>query len=80
VNCSTEAPCEFVALQPVQLVSIELAPGEMEKVALEGLAATPPPQPARKYSSGELRHWSQHLSGLTGNASWTFLGAVIGSW
>lgn len=48
VNCSTELPPELAALQPVQLVSINPAPGAMEKVEFEGFAATRlPPQPAR---------------------------------
>jgi hypothetical protein len=52
-NCSTDAPDELVALQPVQLVSIDAVPGVMEKVPFDGLAATiPPPHPASKQSAG----------------------------
>src|SRR5580658_3364411 len=46
-NCSTDAPLEFVVLQPVQLVSMEPVPGAIEKLPLDGAAVTPPPaQPA----------------------------------
>ena len=47
VNFSTDEPLVLAVLQPVQFVSMELAPGVMEKVAFEGSAVTPPPaQPA----------------------------------
>src|SRR5271165_1061924 len=47
VNCSTDEPRELVVLQPVQLVSMALAPGVITKASLEGAAVTPPiPQPA----------------------------------
>jgi hypothetical protein len=40
-------------LQPVQLVSMAPVPGEMEKLALEGFADTPPPpHPAISSSAG----------------------------
>jgi hypothetical protein len=42
VNCSTEEPRELVVLQPVQLVSMALAPGLIAKASLEGAAVTPP--------------------------------------
>jgi hypothetical protein len=55
-NCSTEVPWALVELQPVQLVSMALVPGAMEKVALEGLAATfPPAQPTAKMRTGARR-------------------------
>jgi hypothetical protein len=41
VNCSTEVPLELVALHPVQLVSMEVIPGEIEKLELEEAAVTP---------------------------------------
>jgi hypothetical protein len=37
-NCSTDAPFALAALQPVQFVSTELMPGEMEKVEFAGSA------------------------------------------
>src|SRR5271157_554575 len=53
VNCSTDAPCELAILQPVQLVSMAPVPGEMEKLAFEGFADTPPPpHPAINSSAG----------------------------
>jgi hypothetical protein len=39
-------------LQPVQLVSMAAVPGEMEKVRLDELPATVPPQPASAKSAG----------------------------
>lgn len=47
-NCSTGAPLALVALHPVQLVSIEPVPGDMERAGLLefALAPPPPPQPA----------------------------------
>src|ERR1039457_7253059 len=48
-NWCTGLPCALVALQPVQLVSMDVDPGEIEKVAFAGLAVTaPPPHPASK--------------------------------
>src|SRR5437899_1545288 len=48
-NWCTGLPCALVALQPVQLVLMDVEPGEMEKVAFAGVAVTvPPPQPASK--------------------------------
>ena len=35
LNCSTAVPCLLVPLQPVQLVSIVVVPGDRLKVALE---------------------------------------------
>jgi hypothetical protein len=53
VNCSTDVPLELVALHPVQLVSMELVPGAMAKLAFEGEAMTPAPaQPASKIKAG----------------------------
>jgi hypothetical protein len=53
-NCWTDVPLGLVALQPVQLVSIETVPGERVKVALEGSALTPPPaQPATTTRAGK---------------------------
>ena len=50
----------MVALQPVQLVSTELAPGEMRKLAAVGSAATPPPpQPATTSRAGANRSTEQ---------------------
>ena len=52
-NCSTEAPLELVALQPVQLVSMVEVPGEMAKVPFEEvMVAVPPPQPAIRIKTG----------------------------
>ena len=56
VNCSTEAPWVLVALQPVQFVSMELEPGAMENVPLEGFPETvPPAQPAKTMRAGARR-------------------------
>ena len=53
LNCSTGVPSVLVALQPVQLVSIEAVPGAIENVGLVGSALTPPPaQPANTTSTG----------------------------
>src|ERR1039458_697340 len=53
VNCSTDVPCALAALQPVQLVSMEPVPGEMEKVEFEGSAVTRPAEhPAANSSAG----------------------------
>jgi hypothetical protein len=65
VNCSMGVPDEFLALQPVQLVSTVAVPGETENVLLEELLdAKPPPQPADKSVSGRpaianarANHW-----------------------
>ena len=66
VNCSTGLPCAPVALQPVQLVSIETVPGEMEKLFLEGPAMTPPPaQPAITRRKGTIRLARTRLCNLT---------------
>jgi hypothetical protein len=52
-NCSTDAPLALLALQPVQLVSMEPVPGEMEKVEFEGSAVTRPAEhPAASSSAG----------------------------
>lgn len=52
-NCSTTAPEEVAALQPVQLVSIESVVGEMENVPFDVVVeATPPPQPASTRNVG----------------------------
>src|SRR5450631_1073245 len=53
VNFSTNAPDELVALQPVQLLSMEAVPGVMENVPFDGFAATvAPPHPASSQSAG----------------------------
>jgi hypothetical protein len=53
VNCSTDAPFEFVALQPVQFVSMVSVPGEMEKLELLESAVTGPAvQPASMSNAG----------------------------
>jgi hypothetical protein len=54
VNCSTAVPEEFVALHPVQLVSMDEVLGEMEKVPFEEVVVdeVPPPQPARRRKIG----------------------------
>lgn len=55
-NCSTDVPCAPVALQPVQLVSMEPVPGESVKLPFEGSAVTgPPPQPAATSKAGATR-------------------------
>lgn len=47
VNCSTDEPFWLVPLQPLQLVSMVLVPGDRLKLALLGSAdTTPPAQPA----------------------------------
>jgi hypothetical protein len=51
VNCSTACPKLELALQPVQLVSIETVPGDTEKVPFE-LPEAVPPQPARRTKTG----------------------------
>lgn len=56
-NCSTGVPEAFVALQPVQLVSIEVVEGERENVPLEDVpveATVPPPQPATTKTVGKI--------------------------
>ena len=56
VNFSTDVPFELVVLQPVQLVSIETVPGEMLKLAFEGVAVTlPMPHPATISKAGARR-------------------------
>jgi len=50
-RCSTAVPAELVELQPVQFVSIDADPGEMENVPLDALEE-PPPQPASKMTAG----------------------------
>ena len=63
VNCSTDVPWELVVLQPVQLVSMEPVPGEMEKLEFEGSAATRTlVQPAATSSAG-ARSRATALSG-----------------
>jgi hypothetical protein len=53
VNCSMGVPEEFLALQPVQLVSTVDVPGETANVLFEELLdAKPPPQPADKSTRG----------------------------
>jgi len=53
VNCSTAEPELFVALQPVQLVSMASVPGEIENVLLEELVdGVPPPQPTNRIRAG----------------------------
>src|ERR1035437_27979 len=53
LNCCAGVPWGPVELQPVQLVSIVLAPGGMEKAAFAELADIPPPaQPARTNTAG----------------------------
>jgi hypothetical protein len=53
VNCSTDAPLELVALQPVQLVSIVSVLGEIEKLELLESAVTGPAvQPASTSNAG----------------------------
>ena len=55
-NCSTDVPCAPVALQPVQLVSMEPVPGESAKLPFEGSAVTGPlPQPAATSKAGATR-------------------------
>ena len=64
-NCSTGVPCLPDTLQPVQLVSMTLVPGEMEKlVPAESAATIPPAQPAtasrtagRKKAANRSGHW-----------------------
>jgi hypothetical protein len=51
VNCSTAAPDELVALQPVQFVSIVPIPGVMDKAPFE-FADAPPPHPASRHIAG----------------------------
>ncbi len=52
-NCSTAMPeLLLTALQPVQLVSMEDEPGEIEKVPFEDLPEADPPQPASKTKIG----------------------------
>ena len=64
-NCSTDAPLLLVALQPVQLVSIEPVPGESEKLALEGSALTRPlAQPATTSSVGGSRKEAMRRASL----------------
>ena len=56
-NCSTGVPEAFVALQPVQLVSIAVVGGERENVPLDELpveATVPPPQPAASRRVGSV--------------------------
>ena len=56
VICSTVVPLALVALQPVQLVSMEPVPGEMMKLAFEGSAVTlPTAQPATTSRAGAKR-------------------------
>jgi hypothetical protein len=53
LNCSTDAPEELVALQPVQFVSIAVVPGVIAKMPFDGFADTPPlVQPAASSSAG----------------------------
>ena len=53
LNCSEVPPRAVVELQPVQLVSSRAVPGEMEKEALEEVAATRPRlQPAMSSRAG----------------------------
>ena len=53
LNCSAALPGAVVELQPVQLVSRRAVPGEIEKVALEEVAATLPMlQPAMSSKPG----------------------------
>jgi hypothetical protein len=54
VNCSTDAPCELVVLQPLQLVSMDAVPGEMEKVEFEEPVLVPP-HPAARSTAGANR-------------------------
>jgi len=50
---STEVPLLLIALHPVQLVSMELVPGKIAKLALAGIAVTSPlAQPASRSSAG----------------------------
>jgi hypothetical protein len=55
-NCATGTPEELVVLQPVQLVSMDVAGGEMEKVPLDEVVVgdEPPPQPAARRSAGNM--------------------------
>ena len=53
VNCSTVAPADVVILHPVQLVSMEAVPGEMENSLLEEPVDAEPPQPARMKRVGK---------------------------
>ena len=56
-NCSTAVPDAFVALQPVQLVSIEVVEGERENVPFDDVpveATVPPPQPATTKTVGKI--------------------------
>lgn len=55
VNCSTGELEEFVALQPVQLVSMVPVPGEMENSPFDPPADAEPPQPARANTVGTAR-------------------------
>ena len=57
-KCSTAAPEELVALQPVQLVSMAAVPGETEKVPFDETPDTAPPHPAstNKAGNGGSRH------------------------
>ena len=66
-NCSMDEPNVLVVLQPVQLVSMELAPGAMAKVALEGAAVTPAPaQPATASMRGGRRSAASRSGSLPG--------------
>jgi hypothetical protein len=52
-NWWTRPPVALVALQPAQLVSMELAPGVTEKPTFEEFPVpTTPPHPAAKSSAG----------------------------
>ena len=51
-NCSTGVPDEFVALQPVQFVSLVEVPGEMEKVPFDAPETIPAPHPASATRAG----------------------------
>ena len=55
VNCSTGELEEFVALQPVQFVSIVPVPGVMENSPFEAALAAEPPQPASANTVGSAR-------------------------
>jgi hypothetical protein len=65
--------CAFRALQPVQLVSMNAAPGETEKAALAEVAVTgPAPQPARRAKPAIARNESNRKRRANGRKAAVF--------
>jgi hypothetical protein len=59
---------ELVALQPVQLVSMETVPGAMAKLPFEGEAVTPPmAQPATRSKAGARSRAASRIGNLIGS-------------